>query len=141
WHVLLFRIGVGVGEAAINPVNTKVVRATFPSEERGTAAGFYLSGFRLGFAAAPVVMAYLIQLWNWRYAFIITGGGSLLWVALWYFTYRESKRESVATGPAEKVPWSKLLRHRSIVGIVLCKFFQDYSFYLFVTWLPAYLVM
>jgi MFS family permease len=25
--------------------------------------------------------------------------------------------------------------------LVLCKFFQDYLFYLFVTWLPAYLIM
>ena len=27
------------------------------------------------------------------------------------------------------------------MGLVLCKFFQDYSYYLFVTWLPAYRVM
>jgi MFS family permease len=142
WHVLLFRIGVGVGEAAINPVNTKVVRANFPSEERGTAVGIYLSGFRLGFAASPIVMAYLIQIYNWRYAFLITGVGSLVWVALWYLTYREAKQEnSVAAGAVKKIPWRKLLRHRNVLGVVLCKFFQDYSFYLFVTWLPAYLVM
>jgi len=142
WHVLLFRIGVGVGEAAINPVNTKVVRATFVSEERGTAVGIYLSGFRLGFAAAPVVMAYLIQIFNWRYAFLITGIGSLGWVALWYLTYSESRKEESASASAsKKIPWTKLLRHRNVLGVVMCKFFQDYSFYLFVTWLPAYLVM
>jgi ACS family glucarate transporter-like MFS transporter len=142
WHVLIFRIGVGVGEAAINPVSTKVVRATFSSEERGTAVGVYLSGFRLGFAASPIVMAYLIQVYNWRYAFLITGLGSLIWVALWYFTYKEAKKaESTAAGSAKKIPWMKLLRHRNVLGVVMCKFFQDYSFYLFVTWLPAYLVM
>jgi MFS family permease len=141
WNVLLFRIGVGVGEAAINPVNTKIVRATFASEKRGTAAGIYLSGFRLGFAASPVVMAYLIHVYNWRRAFLVTGLASLLWVVLWYLTYRETKKEAAVAEPAVKIPWAKLLQHRNVQGVVLCKFFQDYSFYLFVTWLPSYLVM
>ena len=34
-----------------------------------------------------------------------------------------------------------LLRNRTVAGLVLCKFFQDYLFYLFVTWLPGYLVL
>ena len=141
WHVVLFRIGVGAGEAAINPVNTKVVRANFSSAERGMAVGWYLSGFRLGFAAAPVIMAYLIQAYSWRHAFIITGAASLLWVVLWMFTYQEKAvADPTAAAPA-KIPWRELLRHRNITGIVLCKFFQDYSFYLFVTWMPAYLIV
>jgi ACS family glucarate transporter-like MFS transporter len=141
WQILLFRVGVGVGEAASNPVNAKVVRGAFNSEQRGTAAGFYLSGFRLGFAASPVVMAYLIAIYNWRYAFVITGVGSMLWVALWFLTYHETKATQSTEVVSKKIPWFTLLRHRNVLGIVLCKFFQDYSFYLFVTWLPAYLVM
>jgi ACS family glucarate transporter-like MFS transporter len=35
----------------------------------------------------------------------------------------------------------ELLQNRTVVGLVLCKFFQDYLFYLFVTWLPGYLVL
>jgi len=35
----------------------------------------------------------------------------------------------------------ELLRNRTVVGLVCCKFFQDYLFYLFVTWLPGYLIM
>jgi MFS family permease len=141
WQLILFRIGVGTGEAATNPVNTKVIKNSFNSAERGLAAGWYLSGFRLGFAAAPVVMAYLIQAYDWRFAFIITGIASLGWAALWYFTFKEAKKEPEAAAQMpEKIPWRKLLRHRNIVGLALCKFFQDYSYYLFVTWLPTYLI-
>lgn len=141
WHVILCRIGVGTGEAAFNPIATKVVKANFPSAQLGTAVGIYLSGFRLGFAAAPVIMAYLIKAYSWRSAFVITGVASLLWVALWCLTYQGRDAETAAAGTAAKAPWLSLLRHRTVTGIVLCKFFQDYSFYLFVTWLPSYLII
>ena len=85
-------------------------------------------------------MACLISTWSWRFAFYVTGIGSLLWVVLWYFTYKETDR--AGGGPAApKVPWKELLANRTVLGLVLCKFFQDYLFYLFVTWLPAYLIM
>lgn len=141
FQLILCRIGVGVGEAAIQPTNVKVVKDNFPSQERGTAVGIFNSGMRLGLAIVPILMAFLIHTFNWRWAFFVTGGGSLLWVALWYFTYRDPVVDKTQTGSGEKIPWLKLLRHRTVIGIVLCKFFQDYLYYMFVTWLPAYLVM
>lgn len=144
-HVILARIGVGVGEAASFPVNAKIVNNNFPSEERGLAIGWYTAGLRLGFAATPIIMAYLISNWSWRDAFIITGFGSLAWVLLWYVTYKEKKisdkENDEQQNPKVTIPWMQLLRHRNAVGLVICKFFQDYLFYLFVTWLPAYLIM
>ncbi|MDR3563036.1 MAG: MFS transporter [Negativicutes bacterium] len=140
-HVILARIGVGVGEAANFPVNAKVVNNHFPSEERGMAIGWYTSGLRLGFAVTPILMAFLITSWGWRAAFIVTGVGSLLWVALWLFTYKEGKSAQAGPKKAASIPWRQLLANRTVLGLVMCKFFQDYLFYLFVTWLPAYLIM
>jgi ACS family glucarate transporter-like MFS transporter len=140
-HVVLARIGVGVGEAASFPVNARIVINSFPPEERGMAAGFYTSGLRLGFALTPILMASLISTWSWRFAFYVTGSASLLWVVLWYFTYHETKTEPAAARAIPKIPWKELLGNRTVLGLVLCKFFQDYLFYLFVTWLPAYLIM
>lgn len=140
-HVLLARIGVGIGESASFPVNAKVVSTHFRPEERGTAIGFYTAGLRVGFAVTPLLMAWLISHRNWRFAFYVTGLGSLFWVALWAFTYREVKTETTATATVARIPWSELLRSRTVLGLVLCKFFQDYLFYLFVTWLPAYLIL
>jgi len=136
-HLVLARIGVGVGEAASFPVNAKIVNNNFQPHERGLAVGCYTSGLRLGFAVTPILIAWLIANWGWRFAFYATGLGSLAWVALWYFTYAETK-----PGPAPaRIPMRDLLRNRTVVGLVLCKFFQDYLFYLFVTWLPGYLVL
>jgi MFS family permease len=140
-HVILARIGVGIGEAASFPVNAKIVANCFPAEERGRAVGCYTSGLRLGFAVTPILMAYLISTWSWRFAFYVTGIGSLLWVVLWCFTYEEIKEQREAAGAVAKIPWMELIRNRTVLGLVCCKFFQDYLFYLFVTWLPAYLIM
>ena len=140
--LILFRLGVGAGEAGIQPINIKVVKNNFPTEERGTAVGMYNSGMRVGLAVVPILMAFLMSAWDWRVAFYITGAISLLWVALWYFTFKSDKPQALKAGEvAEKIQWRELLRHRSIVGIVISKFFQDYMYYLFITWLPAYLVM
>lgn len=140
-HVVLARIGVGTGEAANFPVNSKIVNNTFPSEERGMAIGFYTSGLRLGFAVTPVIMAYLMTTYGWREAFYITGIASLAWVVLWAFTYKDIKDEAQQKNKANKIPWKELIVNRTACGLILCKFFQDYLFYLFVTWLPAYLIM
>jgi ACS family glucarate transporter-like MFS transporter len=145
WHLVLARVGVGVGESASFPVNAKIVNNRFQPHERGMAVGFYTSGLRLGFAVTPVLIAWLIAKWGWRAAFFVTGLGSLVWVALWYFTYAEPRPETqVDDAPAPsaaRIPLLELLRNRTALGLVLCKFFQDYLFYLFVTWLPAYLVL
>jgi MFS family permease len=138
-HIVLARIGVGTGEAASFPVNARIVTHNFRPEERGTATGIYISGLRLGFAVTPALMAWLILTWGWRFAFYVTGLGSLLWVVLWCATYKDAKAGQAAARP--KIPWLELVQNRTVLGLVLCKFFQDYLFYLFVTWLPGYLIM
>jgi ACS family glucarate transporter-like MFS transporter len=140
-HVLLARVGVGVGEAASFPVNARIVTNSFPVEARGTVVGCYTSGLRLGFAVTPVLMAWLMSRWSWRVAFYATGFGSLLWVVLWGVSYREIKADPEAGVADGGIHWMELLRNRTVVGLVCCKFFQDYLFYLFVTWLPGYLIM
>ncbi|MDR3564182.1 MAG: MFS transporter [Negativicutes bacterium] len=141
-QMVCFRFGVGAGESALQPCNVKVVKSVFPTEERATAIGIFNAGIRLGLAVVPILMAFLITTWSWRIAFYVTGIGSLVWVALWYYLYKEAKPDaSIESASKEKVPWLKLLKHRSIIGIMLCKFFQEYLYNMFLTWLPAYLVM
>lgn len=139
FHLILARVGVGLGESASFPANAKVVNNNFPAERRGLAVGCYTAGLRLGFAATPILIASLMARHGWRFAFFVTGLGSLGWVAVWSLSYREPARPAVSHG--RRIPWRELLRNRTVTGLILCKFFQDYLFYLFVTWLPGYLVL
>ncbi len=141
-HLIACRIGVGAGEAAIQPCNVKVTASNFETNQRATVIGLYNAGMRLGLAVVPVFMAYLIATWDWRVSFYVTGGISVLWVVMWYLTFKEAKSNANTSDcGCVKVSWLQLLKHRSIIGIVLCKFFQDYLYNMFITWLPAYLVM
>ena len=143
-HLVLVRLGVGLGEGPSYPCSSKVVAGNFPSHERGTAIGTYSAGNRVGLAVTPFLMAFLIQHWGWRYAFFFTGLGSLLWCAVWYFFFQDmSESKPTVAVPRQKtqVPWLQILTNRAILGIICVKFTQDFLQWLFLTWVPSYLVM
>ncbi len=143
YGLIAARLAVGAGEAAGNPLSAKVINENFQSAQRATATGFCLSGTKLGMAAVPVVMGFLMTTWNWRAAFMITGTASLLWCAAWYFFYKEDSEQSSHVTKAQQaaIPWKQLLANRTVLGLMITKFFLDYLWVLFVSWLPAYLVM
>ena len=88
-------------------------------------------------------MGFLIHYWNWRVAFAITGLGSLLWCAAWYFGFEGSPRKAEAGSARTKaaVPWKQLLTNRCTLSLMAVKFCQDYIYIVFVTWVPSYLVL
>lgn len=142
------RMGVGVGEAGVFPTMAKIAAEQFPGRERAAATGCYLAGARLGYALTPVVIGFLIAQFNWRLAFIITGVGSLLFCMFWFFWYDEQKGRVFAKSvdaeiELEKqiVPWLKLLTNRNILGLFVAKFGANYLYFMFLTWIPSYLVM
>ncbi|WCK54168.1 MFS transporter [Aneurinibacillus sp. Ricciae_BoGa-3] len=152
--MLLFsRVMVGAGEAANFPAATKAIVDNFDESERGTATGIYLSGLRLGSAITPALMVALMLFFgneahpNWRIAFYVTGFGSLIWVVLWFLTFKNSKKRSqplqssvrTTSEQAPKMSLMQLLKYRNTWAIFFIKFFQDYLYYLFLTWLPGYL--
>jgi MFS family permease len=146
---LLFfsRILVGAGEAANFPAATKVIAENFPEQARGAATGMYLAGLRLGFAVTPALMVWIMLAFgtpehpNWPMAFLITGLGSLAWVVLWFLTYREKRdaASGILAPCAERGALKKIMKQRNTWAIIFIKFFQDYLYYLFLTWLPGYL--
>jgi MFS family permease len=136
------RIFLGAGESAWFPINVKVINNYFPKEERGFANGLSNGGIRLGSAIAPILMVTLIRSIGWRYAFLITGLGSLIWCVFWYFGFNPGKESSGASlDKHESFALKELLSKRITIGIVLTKFFNDYLYYLLLTWIPTYLVM
>jgi MFS family permease len=143
-HIVFARLGVGAGEAPAFPANAKVVANNFPSSERGTAIGVYSAGNRVGLALCPIIMALLITSWGWRVAFFVTGLGSMIWVAFWYFGFRDLARDKArSAGPVEKtkIPWKEVFSNRAILGIIVVKFTQDFLQWQFMTWVPGYLIM
>jgi MFS family permease len=155
--MLFARLGLGVGEAPTYPVTYQAVRDWGPYTERGWAVGAISSGAMLGPALAAPGIAWLIQATSWRWSFALTGGVGLLWVVLWSTLVRTPERTSwlpeperqrilaerhAGEAPAEAggVGYLGLIRSPSMWGLAISQGCAVYSLYLYLSWLPTYLV-
>jgi MFS family permease len=142
-QVVLIRMGVGLGEGPSFPTSAKVFAGNFPTEERGAAIGINSSGNRVGLALCPLVMAFLIEGWGWRVAFFVTGLSCLIWVVVWAYYFKDlAQADAKAKGlpKAEKLKWMTLIKNKAIIGLIVVKFTQDFLQWLFLTWVPGYLI-
>ncbi len=105
-QLFLARVGVGVGEAALNPAALSLISDYFPRKTRGRALTFYNMGVSLGVgvalifggqliawvaAAPPVEVPGIGVLRAWQTVFLLVGLPGLL-IALLMLTVREPLR-------------------------------------------------
>jgi sugar phosphate permease len=157
--ILLFLLGVG--EAGAFPGATRAMQMWYPRRERGFCQGFTHSASRLGAAIAPPIIGAIILTLGWRWAFYICGAIGALWALAWYAFYRNMPEQHAMVNAAElerirglddngrlkqvptarpKVPWSTLLQSPNMWAIMCAYFTYVYCLYIFLAWLPSYLV-
>ena len=146
WHLLLARIGVGVGEAGCSPPAHSMLADYFPTENRATALGIYSLGIPFGILFGFIAGGWLNEFFGWRVAFFIVGVPGLLLAILVRFTLREPPR-GMAEGRVadEEQPtiletfrflWSKhSFRHMAVGGGLTA--FVGYGV---ITWVPSFLI-
>ena len=146
WHLLLARIGVGVGEAGCSPPAHSMLADYFPTENRATALGIYSLGIPFGILFGFIAGGWLNEFFGWRVAFFIVGVPGLLLAILVRFTLREPPR-GMAEGRVadEEQPtimetfrflWSKRsFRHMAVGGGLTA--FVGYGV---ITWVPSFLI-
>jgi ACS family hexuronate transporter-like MFS transporter len=144
------RFALGIGEAGAFPASIKTVAEWFPKKERALATGIFNSGTNVGAIVTPLTVPWIAGHWGWQWAFIITGALGFLWVAWWWFAYRQPEqhprlkptelayiRSDPADAPA-KIPWRKLLVHRQTWAFALGKFLTDPVWWLYLFWIPDF---
>src|SRR3546814_9729233 len=62
WQMVLCRIGVGVGEAALTPAATSMLSDLFPRSKRTRAIAIYASGGTVGSGLAYVVGGAILKI-------------------------------------------------------------------------------
>jgi len=155
WSLLVVRFLFGAGEAGAFPNVARVLAGWFPLTERGRVQGFVLASSLAGGAASPVLAAYLIDAWGWRWMFAIFGVVGFVWVGAFLAWFRDDPAAHPAVNAAElevirdnrtafeahhePLPWRQALSHPAIWLLILlmnCAAFVTYFFY---TWYPTYL--
>lgn len=145
--LVLLRLLLGVGQSVAFPASARAVANWFPDKERGAVTASYLMGVRLGQAFINALGAIYITAYGWQIFCLATGALPVIWIVPWFvFLGRWERGTSnlaiTGTGPKKPSLFQSLalLKQRSVLGIFLGYFAQLYSWNLFISWLPAYLV-
>lgn len=166
--LIVIRFLFGSGEAGAFPGATRAFSRWLPRTERGFAQGMTHSGARLAGALTPPLVARIMVHWGWRTAFVVLGITGFIWGAVWCWYYRDRPEEHPkmsaeelaviqgsdvtpmrrgagghghgSTSTGTNVPWRTLLTSSNMWTICLMYFCYVYTFWIFLTWMPTYLV-
>jgi ACS family D-galactonate transporter-like MFS transporter len=155
--VILFRLGLGIGEAPVQPANIKVVSRWFPRRERAFASSLFDMGQQIGTALAVPAVTALALLGGWRLSFLVIGLVGLLWIVGWLVVYRSpeqhprvsaaelahirSDQAELESAPERAaVPWRTLLGDNQVWALLTGYVFRSLAGAFFLTWYPSYLI-
>jgi ACS family hexuronate transporter-like MFS transporter len=138
-----FRGGLGLTEAAAIPAGVKAISEWFPARERSVAMGFFNIGTSLGAMLAPPLVVFLQLRYNWRVAFLVTGGLGFVFAGAWWWLYRTPAQlgstPPTAEGGGRKPAIMEILRTRRYWGIAIPRFLAEPAWQTFNFWIPVYL--
>lgn len=153
-HFILVRIGLGIGEAPMNPCGVKVINDWFNIKERGMPMGFFNASSMIGLAISPPILAAMMMVMGWRGMFITIGVFGMVLAIGWYMLYRNRDNNilsaeeihylqagSVAARkePMSFAEWRGLFKNRTMWGMMIGFSGINYTAWLYIAWLPGYL--
>jgi len=141
--VTLFRMLLGLGEAAGPIASISFIRRNFSGAEQGLPTAIYIGGQNAGPAIGTLLGSVLLDRFGWRAMFAITGLGALAWLPFWWWLApRDSaRRAEAAAEPRPPFPWRAVLASRAFWAMPACVFLSSYYWYFVLTWVPAYLTL
>jgi MFS family permease len=92
WQLLLYRLGVGLGEAGGSPPAHAMLSDLYETEKRGRALAIYSAGIYLGTMTGNVAGGWLSEAFDWRTAFFVVGMPGVILAGIMWVTLREPIR-------------------------------------------------
>jgi predicted MFS family arabinose efflux permease len=91
-QLLLYRLGVGIGEAGSTPTAHSLISDEFPHGRRATAMAIYAIGPPLGAIGGAIGGGWVAHHFGWRPAFWVIGLPGIFFGILAWLTLREPER-------------------------------------------------
>ncbi len=148
----VMRALLGLGEAGNFPAAIKATTEWFPKKDRAFANGIFNSGANIGAVAAPILVPWLLGMYGWESAFLVTGAIGFIWLIFWWIgydspekhpkvskeelAYIQSDVEEIDNG--KPIAWSKLFSFKQTWAFVFGKMLTDPIWWFFLFWLPSY---
>lgn len=143
--LLLFRIGVGIGEAGVGPASQSLMADYFPPNRRGFAMSVLMLGGSVGMMIGFVGGGFIAQAYGWRIALVSVGVPGLLLAVLMAKWIKEPGRGTFETQAPEPPPpikttavmmWNnQAMRHLVAAGIIV-----GLISYGLTSWLPTFFI-
>ncbi|WP_423148552.1 MFS transporter [Rubrolithibacter danxiaensis] len=146
---------LGLSESGNFPAAVKAVAEWFPKKERALATGIFNSGTSLGPVVAPLLVPWILGVYGWQEAFIITGAIGFIWLIFWWILYEVPSRHKKISHEeynyihsdndgesteqkTSSIKWSRLLSFRQTWVFIMGKLLTDPIWWFFLFWLPSY---
>ena len=102
--LLILRIGVGIGEAGVNPASHSIIADYFPPQRRAFAMATLMLGASLGMMLGFVGGGVIAEAYNWRIALVSVGVPGLFLAVVMARSLREPERGTYETEPLQPPP-------------------------------------
>jgi MFS family permease len=158
WSMFLARVGVGIGEATLNPCASSIIGDYFPPRTRAKAFGVYVMGTAIGtgmtYLGGGIVFGFLAkyqivdlgifgEMKPWRAMFIFVGLAGLIPALVFLLTVKEPVRKDLAAKEKGRASWAEVkaffaqnkralfCHHLGICLVIM-------SIYAWVNWMAVY---
>ncbi len=153
--LLTLRFAVGACESLSFPSFASLNSRWIPRSEFARAQAMLLSGVYLGQIVAYPSTAWIVERFSWQAVFYVNAAVGVLWVSAWLWYSRDTPREHPAMSAAEleriesdiaEKPEGAtpsllaILRCRPVIFTCLSYMLYGFIAWLFIFWLPSYLV-
>jgi len=124
-HLLLARLGVGMGMAGFLPPTASLLADHFPPQRRASALSIVQLGSPVSALTGGILLAWIGDHWGWRAAFLAAGIPGMILAVIVLVALREPERGRLDGGRAEgasasfRVVLGQLLRKPALVHVVM----------------------
>jgi MFS transporter, ACS family, glucarate transporter len=144
---------LGLAEGLNFPGSTSVLSRWVPRKARARIQGLNLSGIAAGPLIATPLTVWIMMQFGWQAVFYFYGVLGFLWAGAWllYSTEKPSDHKGITGEDLREIEESREeeagvsvgdapVRSKAVWGLTIAYFCFTYTWWLFLNWLPTYLV-
>jgi MFS family permease len=138
--LVVLRLMLGLGEAALFPCTSKLIAAHVPTGRRGIANAAVAVGLALGPALGTLAGGLILARYGWRWVFFGFGLVTLVWTVPWIVLATRLPAPIGGAASERASPIGQLLARRTLWVMGGAHALANYGFFFVAAWLPLYLV-